>query len=231
MNNNLWGFCLCMFSLMDPFLPRSSWRPSPFLLQDAHPPSVYRSLHLQTPAAASLVPSTTLNTWPQLSQKKTHKHRSASRALMCSPPTCNPRIINLLYRYTTDFSTWVKTPRLGEGFGSDLSPPLKTEHLSKRHQDLLKRGVHFMLWIKGLLIWSCKAQTKESLWIKAVCSLAILKRKKQHYIHIHIYITWRCAIACIIVILSSNCISLFSFCCLFEYLEFLHIFVIYLSLV
>lgn len=48
--------CVCArtFSLMDPLLPRSSRRPSPFLLQDAHPSPVRRSLRLQTPAAASV---------------------------------------------------------------------------------------------------------------------------------------------------------------------------------
>lgn len=44
----------CTFSLMDPLLPRSSRRPSPFLLQDAQPPPVQRRLRLQTAAAASV---------------------------------------------------------------------------------------------------------------------------------------------------------------------------------
>lgn len=175
---------------MDSFLPRSSWRPSPFLLQDAHPPPVYRSLHLQTPAAASLVTDTTPHltpAQPKRKKKKTYSHRSASRALMCSPPTCNPRITNLLYRYTPEFSTWDHIETRRRFWQRALTP--KPELLSKRDQDLLKHGVHFMLWIKGLSIWSCKAQTKESLWIKVVCSLATLKRKKTRYRPTYTYIS------------------------------------------
>lgn len=69
--------------------------------------------------------ATTLHLTPAQPKKKKEEkntHRSASWALMCSPLTWNPRITNLLYRYTTDSSTWVKTSTRGGGFGSNRSP-------------------------------------------------------------------------------------------------------------
>lgn len=77
---------------------------------------------------------------PSTAKNKTPPaHRSASTAL-----TCHLRTTHLLYSHTTDFSTWVN--RLGEG-------PLKNWTLEWQ---TLRRWVHFMLWIEGLWMWSCR---------------------------------------------------------------------------
>lgn len=173
-----------MFSLMDLFLPRSSWRPSPFLLQDAHPSSVYRSLHLQAPAAASVVPGTTPHPTPAQPKIKHHPHTGP-------PPQLSPVTWGLPTCCTV-------TPLILALEWTDSEKALsKTELSSDRHSD-----VELILCCESKDC-GCEA-AEESLWIKAVCSLASPRRKKQHYTHKHIYITWRCAMACIIVILSSR---------------------------
>lgn len=109
----------CMSSLMDPFLPRSSWRPSPFLLQDAHPTSVYRSMHLQTPTAASLVPGTTLHLNPNTAKKKekikhrhTQTHTGMPRELSCIHlPPVTQGLLTCCVDTLLIFSTCVNTLR------------------------------------------------------------------------------------------------------------------------
>lgn len=164
--------CVCVFSLMDSFLPRSSRRPSPLLLQDAHSSSVYRSLHLQTAASASLAggpgvapPRPAPDPCSAQPKKKENTHTHTTEVRRVFTPSCNPRITNLLYKYTTDFSTWVKTLRRFWQWPPPKPPeparPQITELLSKR--DL----THEVPW---LFIWSCNAETTECLRIKAGCS-------------------------------------------------------------
>lgn len=86
--------------LTDSFLPRSSRRPSSFLLQDAYSSSVLRSLHLQAPAAAPLVPPCS---WPQHSQKYKRQFKKEKETKMKS--SLSARLQTLLYRFITDSST------------------------------------------------------------------------------------------------------------------------------
>ena len=197
--------CVCTSSLVDPFLPRSSRRPSPFLLQDAHPSSVHGSLHLQTPAAASIVPPAPdplhPTPPPQHSQKKkkenthppthtqrpTHTHRFTSRALMCSPLTCDPRI------YPPAVQTHLSSQHLSEDVKASkkiwaaTSPQRLWTLEQTRDQDLLQFTSRCE--IKGLWIWGRDADTKEPL-----CPSALKRRKKNKtiYIYINIYHVTMC---------------------------------------
>lgn len=156
-----------MFSLMDSFLPRSSRRPSPFLLQDAHPPSVHRSLHLQTPAAASLVPGTTQHLTPAQPKKikkkifkksNTYIHTSTyidmNTQARLKSSHLPPRSTNLLYRCTADFSTWLEQT-LRDSEERDLTPPQNNKRKRIKLNSCIREirvclHTEFMLGITGL---------------------------------------------------------------------------------
>lgn len=97
--------------LVDLFPPRSSRRPSPFLLQDAHSSSVHRSVHLQTPAAASVVsrhhlaPVHLIPAQPHKKKKRKKKKGFTSR--VHSSPKDYWRILHTSQK----FSTWMNSSR------------------------------------------------------------------------------------------------------------------------
>lgn len=159
--------CFCMFSLMDLFLPRSSRRPSSFLLQDAHPTSVCRRLHLQIPTATSIVPSLTLHL--TAAQPNTHTH--ILQELQELSWVHLPPIINELFCIYTQALDW------RQGFGSNRS---NHTHAHARNLGFLKnQDLLFIFWCNSKDWWW--SWTKKSLPIKVVCFLATLK--KTHYMH------------------------------------------------
>lgn len=156
--------------LVDLFPPRSSRRPSPFLLQDAHSSSVHRSVHLQTPAAASVVSRHHLapvHLIPAQPQKKKKERRKKG-----SPPefTLHPRITDAFFTHLRNLALeWTPPENIDR---SDVSSTNWTFTVRK---EISERGVQAE---DGSLMWGQEAETKDFL-IQSCLLLNSSEKKKR----------------------------------------------------